>query len=165
MKMNLALCVLALLLARPLYVVAEDACGLQPDLKLLVPYDVNGIDSVVRNASVMLPPTSAIDPNTDFDVDASWHVKAGKLYRVAPYCCETDWTMTEVNFVDGTTRATTTFDAGTKTWALAAEVAPGLNWWFIRAINAYAPSPSSTGERLVLVTCWGDLENASPFLF
>lgn len=163
--------VLVVMLARPFYVVADDTCLLQPNLRALVPYVISDpnaasdpnavgprlIDNVLANSCPVLPPHSSIDPNINYEDDATWHVDVGKIQRIAPYCCEPNWAMTTVEYIDGTSRATVTFDVSTTTWQLTAEVLPGLNWWCVHGVNAYVMSPEHVADVLVFVTCWGDL--------
>jgi hypothetical protein len=178
--MKTILSVLVVMLARPFYVIADDTCVPQPDLRALVPYvisDPSGgldpnatgsrlIDDVLANVYSILPPTSSMDPNLNYENDETWHVAVGKVLRVAPYCCKPNWVMTTVEYIDGTSRATVTFDTATKTWRLAAEVLPGLNWWFVHAVNEYALSQGHTADCSVFVTCWGELPDAeTPRLF
>ena len=171
--MKAIITVLVVLLARPFYVIAGDACMPQPNLRALVPYVISDpnaasdpnfvgthlIDDVLANSCPVLPPSSSIDSNVNYEDAVTWHVDVGKIQRIAPYCCEPNWVMTSVEHIDGTSRATVTFDVGTTTWRLAAEVLPGLNWWCVRGVNAYAISPEHTADTLVFVTCWGDLPN------
>lgn len=142
------------------YLLAEDACGPQADLKSSVPIELqepNGLDTALFQACAILPPVRTDTLPADAN-SIPWHAPLGKMNRVAPYCVDKGYRLVKIECLSAgsSTPGTVTVDPNALTWTLAVSVMKGPNWWLVHAVEEHMDDPSVIKENSVLVMVYGD---------
>ena len=132
MQMKLLAFVVAALLGRPLYVLAEDPNCVQPEY--LVSRLPAGLDPNLVEG-LLLPPVPGDE--------ATWKVAVGKFNRTAA-ACDPEGHSFELSLVASTAPVTLSLDAAAATWTLATESLPGVNCVVVEATDAYGAAQRFT---------------------